>query len=185
MKRLIPIMMAFCFATVAQAQSITKARFILSRDYNSFRAIELELNNHYLVGISSDGDLEYIETLTGEELFEGDCERQGIPIKYYTTFDIHDIPGRLKSIGNIKISYNNTFDIHDINGTLKSIGNIPIKYYNTFDIHDPTGKVKSVGNVSIKYFNPFDINRKFGEIKSIAGNSSRVAVTRGRRGGWD
>ena len=178
-------MFIFGLIASAQAQSITKARFILSRDYSSFRAIELELNNQYVIGISSDGDLEYIETLTGDELFEGDCERQGIPIKYYTTFDIHDIPGRLKSIGNIKISYNNTFDIHDVKGTLKSIGNIPIKYYNTFDIHDPKGQVKSVGDVQIKYFNTFDTNRRFGEIKSIAGNSSRVSVIRGRRYDWD
>ena len=173
-------MMLFSLVTIVRAQSITKARFILSRECDNFRSIELELDDKYLVGISSTGDLEYVETLNGEELFEGDCERQGIPIKYYTNFDIHDIPGRIKSIGNIKIAYNNTFDIHDISGTLKSIGDIHIKYYNTFDIHDPKGKVKSVGNVNIKYYNSFDWDRKFGEIKCISGNSSLLAVVRGR-----
>lgn len=97
-------------------------------------------------------------------------------IKYYDQFDIHDIPGKVKSIGEVRIAYNNGFDIHDVKGTLKSVGDIRVQYYTNFDIHDPKGKVKSVGDVKIKFYNNFDLERLRGRLKSIEGNSDRVEV---------
>ena len=175
MKILTTFIISMCVLS-AKAQTITHSRFLLSDKADSFRSIELEINNKYVIGLSGTGDIQYLENLEGDELFEGDCERLGFPIKFYDTYDIHDISGRLKSIGNIKIAFNNTFDMHDISGSLKSIGSINIKYYNTFDMHDPEGKIKSVGNVSIKYYNVFDHDRQFGQIKSITGNNDILRV---------
>jgi hypothetical protein len=175
MKILITFLISFCIIT-AKAQTITHSHFLLSDAADSFRSIELEINSKYVIVISGTGDILYMETLDGDELFEGDCVSLGFPIKFYDTYDIHDISGRIKSIGNIKIAYNNTFDIHDIKGTLKFIGDVKINYYNTVDIHDPKGKVKSVGNVSVKYYNVFDPGRVFGQIKSITGNSDQLTV---------
>lgn len=164
----------FVFSTLlSRAQSITQARFILSPRADNFRTIELELNGSLLVGITGHGALQYVTTIDGEPLPAAECATL---IKYYDQFDIHDIPGRIKAIGDVKIAYNNTFDIHDVTGTLKSVGDIQVKYYNSFDIHDPQGKVKSVGKVSIKYYNSFDPDRLQGRIKSIEGNSDQVAV---------
>lgn len=146
---------------------------MLNHRADNFRSIELELDNGLQVGITGNGALLYVTDEYGEDLPPG--EYQDL-ISYYDRFDIHDIPGRIKSIGAIKIAYNNTFDIHEKAGTLKSIGDIQVKYYNTFDIHDPKGKVKSVGKVSVKYYNAFDPDTLEGMIKSIEGNSRRVAV---------
>jgi len=163
------------------AQTITRARFVLSPQAEGFRTIDLEINNRYYLGIGGEGEILYIETKAGAELLDEDCEKLGFPIRYYDKFDIHDIPGRIKSIGNIKITYNNVFDIHEVKGSLKTIGDMAIRYYNTFDIHDPKEKVKSVGKVQIKYYNEFDAGNNFGGIKSVTGNTSALTVSAGRR----
>ena len=181
MKKLILIVLSLSSLMFAKAQTITNARFWLSENAQSFRLIELEINNLYRFAFDGKGEIKYIESLSGDEIFEDDCRNIGLPIEYYSRFDIHDIPNRVKSIGGIKITYNNSFDIHDKKGSLKSVGDIQIKYYNTFDIHDPQGKVKSVENVSIKYYNKFDSDRKFGDIKSVSGNSSLIKVIANRR----
>ncbi|MBC7757611.1 MAG: hypothetical protein H7069_02055 [Phormidesmis sp. FL-bin-119] len=175
MKKLFLILILF-FTLSAKSQTITHARFVLAQESDSFQSIDLEIDDKFAIGISGEGELLYIETLEGNELFEGDYERLGIAVKYYTNFDIHDIAGRLKSIGNIEIKFNNAFDIHDLKGTIKSIGDLEVKYYNVFDIHDPKGSVKSVGNVSFKYYTVFDPDRKFGELKSISSNTKRLSV---------
>lgn len=173
MKRILLFVIFCCAVAVSHAQTITRARFSLSYRSDNFRFIELELNNRLLVGLNGNGDIIYMTTLDGRDAYNTDSLPE---IAYYDKFDIHDIPGRVKSIGNIKIAYNNVFDVHDVKGTLKSIGDIQVKYYNVFDIHDPKGKVKSVGDVSIVYYNKFDADQLFGKIKSIKGNNQRISV---------
>jgi hypothetical protein len=161
----------------AQAQNMTKARFTVSGEGDSFRFIELTLDNGMQVGIDDCREIAYIESTEDEHFADVSADDPKLPIKYYNEFDIHDSRGKIKSIGNIVFKYNNAFDIHDKFGTLKSVGNIPIRYYNSFDIHDPQGKVKSVGAVDIHYYNTFDINDRFGDLKSIKGNSSALSVS--------
>ncbi|WP_276483992.1 hypothetical protein [Paraflavitalea pollutisoli] len=167
------LLLALLASLLSQAQSITAARFVLTPRADNFRTIELELNGALLVGLTGHGALQYVTTLEGEPLPAAECATL---IKYYDQFDIHDIPGRVKSVGDVKITYNNTFDIHDVKGSLKSVGDIAVKYYNTFDIHDPQGKVKSVGNVTIRYYNSFDPDALQGRTKSIEGNSDQLLV---------
>jgi len=160
----------------AKAQNIEQARFTISDDGETFRFIELTLDNGVRIGISDCAEISYLENDYHHDVHDSKQPNLDLPIKYYENSDIHDPHGKLKSIGDIVFKYNNVFDIHDKFGTLKSVGNIPIKYYNTFDIHDPKGKVKSVGEVQISYFNTFDIKERFGDLKSIKGNSSTIAV---------
>ena len=184
MKKIIPIAIMLTIFATGNAQTITHARFILSRECNTFSSIDLEINEKYLISISESGRIQYLARKDGSDLFEEDCRELGIPISFFDSSDIHDIPGLIKSIGGIQIAYNNRFDIHDVSGTIKSIGDIQIKYYNRFDLNDPKGKVKSVGNVLIKYYNSFDRDDWYGEIKSIEGNNSRLAVMGPVRRGW-
>lgn len=164
-------------AAFAKAQTITQARFRISNKTKGFTSIDLVINNTIYVGIEDDGSIAYIESENDDINTPFDLERLGLPITFYGTSDIHDIPGKIKSIGNIKFTYYNVFDIHDERGNLKSIGDIEIKYCNTFDIHDPKGKVKSVGPVTIKYYNVFDQSFPFGYVKSIEGNTARIKVS--------
>ena len=168
-------------AFVAVSQTITKASFRISNKSKTFEFIDLVLNDSILVGLSDSGEIDYIESTQGGEYGIEELEHLGYPVKFYGKFDIHDVPGKLKSIGNIKFAYNNVFDSNEAAGTYKSIGDIQIKYYNVFDIHDPQGKVKSVGKVSVKYYNVFDPNEVFGNIKSISGNTKTLGVFRNRR----
>lgn len=176
MKNSLLILTLILVCSFAKSQTITQARFKISNKTKGFTSIDLVINNSIYIGIEDDGSIAYIESEDCDINTPNDLEKLGIGITFYDSFDIHDIPGKLKSIGGIKVTYYNNFDIHDERGRLKSIGDIQIKYYNTFDIHDPRGKVKSVGNVSITYYNSFDTSYPFGYVKSIEGNTERVKV---------
>ncbi len=164
-------------AAFAKAQTITQPRFTISNKTKVFTSSDLVIKNNIYIGIADDGSIAYIESENDDINTPFDLEKLGLPISFYDTYDINDIPGKIKSIGNIKITYYNVFDINDERGNLKSIGDIQIKYYNTFDINDPKGKVKSVGPVDIKYYNSFDQSFPFGYVKSIEGNTARIKVS--------
>ncbi|MXV51248.1 hypothetical protein GS399_09735 [Pedobacter sp. HMF7647] len=166
--------------TLANAQTITHARFKISNRNDGIQSVELLIDDRFYIGLTGNGGVDYIQLTTRTPLAVEDMDNLGMPLTWYDQSDIHDIPGKIKSIGGIQIVYNNVFDIHERKGTLKSIGDIPISYYNVFDIHDPQGKVKSIGKIQIEYYNAFDSKELFGRIKSIKGNSRDFAVVAGR-----
>lgn len=174
MKKVFLSVLLLCPVFFLQAQTVTSARFFIDNSRDSFRYIELLLDNDVMVVIDDSGQIEQMEsTRSGRR---NSIDRPDFRVSYYDRFDMHDPTGRIKSIGNLQFTYYNKFDIHDKFGLLKSIGDINIEYYNTFDINDPKGKVKLVGPVKIEYFNKFDRDEDFGRIKSIQGNTSRVSV---------
>lgn len=173
---------------ISVSQTLNSANFKISDKRKGINSIDLVVNSDILIGISGDGEINYVDTERDVEYFDGfDKDKAGkikaignVQIDYYDNFDINDPKGKVKSIGNIKIAYNNSFDIHEKYGTLKSVGTINILYYNAFDIHDPEGQVKSIGNVNVVYYNKFDDKELFGRVKSIKGNSKAVYVTKYR-----
>lgn len=118
------MIMLLLLAAAAGAQTITHAQFRISNKKKGFRSIDLEINKSILIGINNDGRIDYIESAQGNSYTLRDMERIEIPIKFYDFSDINDLPGKIKSIGDIAITYNNVFDIHEQRGTLKSIGDI-------------------------------------------------------------
>lgn len=174
MKKVFLSVLLLCPVFFLQAQTVTSARFFIDNNRDSFRYIELLLDNDLMVVIDDSGQIESMEsTRSGRR---NSIEGSEFRVRYYDQFDMHDPAGKIKSIGNLQFAYYNKFDIHDKFGLLKSIGDVKIEYYNTFDINDPKGKVKLVGPVKIEYFNKFDRSEDFGRIKSIQGNTSRVSV---------
>lgn len=174
MKKIFLSVLLLCTVFFSQAQTVTSARFFVDNNRDSFRYIELLLDNDVMVVIDDSGQIESMES--GRSGGRNSIDIPDFRVSYYDQFDMHDPIGKIKSIGNLQFTYYNTFDIHDKFGLLKSIGDIKIEYYNSFDINDPKGKVKLVGPVKIEYFNKFDRDEDFGRIKSIQGNTSRVAV---------
>ncbi|MGY4386129.1 hypothetical protein ACVWYN_003179 [Pedobacter sp. UYP24] len=187
-KRILIIVSLAAINSLSYAQTISSANFRISDKRKGINSVDLTLNGDILVGVSGDGEINYVDAEKDVEYYDSsEKEKAGkikaignIQIDYYDNFDINDPKGKLKSIGNIKFVYNNSFDISEKFGSLKSVGSILIKYYNGFDIHDPNGQVKSIGNVNILFYNAFDDKELFARIKSIKGNSKTVYVTKYR-----
>ncbi|MHA4895567.1 hypothetical protein ACXZ1K_12510 [Pedobacter sp. PWIIR3] len=187
-RQVILFSLLMALSSISYTQTLNSANFKISDKRKGINSVDLVVNGDILIGISGDGEINYVDTEKDVEYFDGfDKDKAGkvksvgnIQIDYYDNFDINDPKGKIKSIGNIKILYNNSFDIQEKYGTLKSIGAITIKYYNAFDIHDPDGQVKSVGNVNVVYYNSFDDKELFGRVKSIKGNSKSVYVSKYR-----
>lgn len=190
--KLLIFTLVLCTGLIANAQEVIRTTVKIQNYKPGIQEIELTFNS-FILDINSEGEIFFKPIrergnrlnleVTYYDNFSNDKSGKiksidGIPIDYYTEYDIHDKKGRVKSIGKLVVKYNNAFDIHEVDGTLKSIGNTVIKYNNAFDIHETKGTVKSVGSVKIDWYNSFDAKNLRGRIKSIKGNTPALHVTR-------
>ncbi|RZM24814.1 MAG: hypothetical protein EOO88_21535 [Pedobacter sp.] len=190
--KLLILSLILCMGLIANAQEVIRTNIKIKNYKPGIQEIELTFSS-FILDISSEGEV-FFQSAEGSGNYR-DLEVtyydnfnssksgkiksiDGVPIDYYTEYDIHDKKGRVKSIGKMAVKYNNNFDIHDVSGTLKSIGDIDIKYNNAFDIHETKGTLKSIGPIKIEWYNSFDAKNLRGRIKSIKGNTPALHVTR-------
>lgn len=174
-RKLLILGFMLCIALMGKAQEIVRANFIIEDYKKGIQEIELTFNT-FIIGISPDGKISFIEPLRRSrpnywDDFEdnpvhGSKNMGNLNVAYYDGFD-RDKSGKLKSIDGIQFDYYTSFDIHDKKGRLKSIGNRAIKYNNGFDIHEVSGTLKSIGDIDVKYNNGFNIHETKGTVKSI------------------
>lgn len=163
-KNLLLIILLLSISSLCKSQSITSAKFVLYNMDKEIRSIELTLDNHTVIEMNSNGDISYIN---GHRENGTPSYIDNLSIKYYSSFDIHDVQHGIKSIGDIQIKHNNAFDIHEEFGLIKSIGDLKIQHNNAFDIMGRKGEVKSIDGISLDSFNM---------TKSIKGETTEICV---------
>lgn len=164
-----------CIGLTTKAQDFISAKFTIEDYKKGVQEVELTFNT-FIIGLSPEGEISYIEPLKksrpnqwddfNDNPVKGSKNLGNLKVTYFNSFD-SDKSGKIKSIDGITFDYYSSFDIHDKKGQLKSIGKTAIKYNNTFDIHDISGTLKSIGNINVKYNNTFDMHEPKGTVKSI------------------